>query len=98
VSSLADDLIPFAVEGDKTIYKTGPVYHISAKQGMVLADHTHDDAETIWFLEGEAELQVSEEIERIKAPCQFSIDSNIYHKLTALTDITFIEQRHNKKV
>ncbi len=97
MSSLADDLKPFAVEGDKVIYKTGSVYHIAAKQGTVLADHVHGEAETIWFISGEAELQVGDDVEQIKAPCEFSIDSNVYHKLTALTDIDFVEQRHPPK-
>lgn len=97
MAALADDLEPFAVEDEKVIYKTGPVYHIVAKRGNVLADHTHDEAETIWFLEGAAELQVGEDTEVIKAPCEFFIDSNVYHKLTALTDIAFIEQRHEQR-
>lgn len=84
----------FAADG-KVIYKTGSVYNISAQQGTILSDHSHDEAETIWLIYGEAEIQIGEVIERAKAPCEFYVGPKVYHKFTAITDINFVEERHS---
>jgi quercetin dioxygenase-like cupin family protein len=74
-------------------FKAGRLFYYTTNPGAVRADHTHPEAETLWVIKGKAELQVGEEREVIEAPCMVEIPGNIYHKLTAITQTNFIEQR-----
>lgn len=89
------NLEPFDVNESRTVYDAGPVFYITAPKDAVLADHTHDEAETLTIVSGTAEIQIGEKVEVAKAPCVVKIPSGIYHKFTAKTKVDFIEQRQD---
>lgn len=75
------------------IYDCGKSGFISRKKGTVSADHKHNDLETIYLVKGRVELTIDKEVQIVKAPVMFRIDSNVYHKLVALTDIELVIER-----
>jgi quercetin dioxygenase-like cupin family protein len=89
-----EPLTPIKQNNSRTTYKCGPVFYITAKAGGVLADHTHDEAETLWILEGKGKIQVGEDTQEFEAPCTLKIPPGVYHKFMPGTDVNFIEQIH----
>jgi quercetin dioxygenase-like cupin family protein len=87
-------LDPFVEDESKKSYKCGPVYFYEAKAGSVLADHSHEMAETLWIIEGSGEITIDEETEIFEAPCVIKIKASVYHKFMPKTDVKFIEHRH----
>lgn len=75
------------------IYDCGNSSFITRKNGTISADHKHEDPEIVYLIKGEVELTIGDETRIIKAPVMFKTDSNIYHKLVALTDIELIIDR-----
>lgn len=63
------------------------------KKGSISADHTHEDSETIYLVNGKIELTIGEETQIVKTPIKFSYAGNVYHKLVALTDIELVIDR-----
>ena len=83
--------IPIYAQDDRgIIYRCEPVNYIVRKKGTISANHTHKEAETLYLLEGEVEVTIDKEIQKVKAPKMFYIPSNVYHKVVALTDIRLI--------
>jgi len=76
-----------------TIYDCGKSNFISRKKGTISANHAHKDAEIIYLVKGEIELTIGAETQIANAPIMFEIDSNIYHKLIALSDIELVIDR-----
>ena len=72
------------------IYRCSPVNYIVRSKGTISADHTHEEAETIYLIEGKVKLTIGKETKSIGAPKKFLIPANEYHKLIALTDIKLI--------
>ena len=72
------------------IYRCDPVNYIVRKKGTISANHRHEEAETLYLIEGSVELTIGAETKNIKAPKKFFISSNEYHRLVALTDIKLI--------
>lgn len=72
------------------IYRCEPVNYIVRKKGTVSADHTHDEAETLYLIEGEIELTIGEEMTKVEAPKMCYVPANVYHKVVASTDIKLI--------
>ena len=75
------------------IYDCGNSSFITRKKGTVGADHIHNDPEIIYLVKGEIELTINNETKIVKAPIMFKINSNVYHKVVALTDIDFVIDR-----
>jgi len=75
------------------IYDCGNSSFITRKKGTIGANHTHEDPEIIYLVKGEIELTIGDETKIVKAPIMFKINSNIYHKVVALTDIDFVIDR-----
>jgi len=75
------------------IYFCNKVNFITRKKGSVCANHTHESPEILYLTRGEIELTVGNKIATIKAPTKISIQPNVYHKLLALSDIEFIEDK-----
>ena len=75
------------------IYDCGNSSFITRKKGTIGANHTHEDPEIIYLVKGEIELTIGDETKIVKAPIMFKINSNVYHKVVALTDIDFIIDR-----
>ncbi len=72
------------------IYRCDPVNYIVRKRGSISADHTHEEVETLYLIEGKGKLTIGGETEEIKAPIKVLIPANEYHKLVAITDIKLI--------
>ena len=85
-----DDVKVLKEDERGTIYRCTPVNYIVRKKGTVSANHTHEEAETLYLLEGKVELTISKETKNVKAPIEIFIPSNEFHKLMALTDIKLI--------
>lgn len=79
-----------------TIYNCGKSRFISRKKGTISASHKHESQEIIYLVKGEAELTIEDETQLVKAPIMFKIDSNVYHKLVALTDIELVIDRDDE--
>lgn len=75
------------------IYDCGNSSFITRKKGTIGANHTHEDQEIIYLVKGEIELTIGDETKIVKAPIMFKINSNVYHKVVALTDIDFVIDR-----
>ncbi len=88
-----EDITIIKTDARGVIYDCGKSSFIARKKGSVSADHTHEDAETIYLVKGEIELTIGEETQIVKAPVKFSYAGNIYHKLIALTDIELVINR-----
>lgn len=85
------DQIERLKEDDRgTIFKCGSVNYIVRKKATVSADHAHKEAETLYLIEGKAELTIGKDTKNVEAPIKVFIPSNEYHKLIALSDIKFI--------
>ena len=76
------------------IYACGQSSFIIRKKGSTSANHTHEDPETTYLVEGRIELTIGNETQIIEAPTLFKIDPNEYHKVVALTDIKLITDRN----
>ena len=86
--------LPIVKEDERgIIYDCGKVGYIFRKQGTVSANHVHEDAETLYLVEGRVELTIGDKTQVAEAPIKIEIPSNIYHKLVALTDIRIVEER-----
>ena len=74
-----------------TAYDCDVAYYINLKKGEVVSDHIHDSSETLFLMQGEAEMTIGDKMEKIKAPSRLTIPSNKYHKFKALTDLIGLE-------
>jgi len=79
------------------IYDCGKSSFISRKKGSIGANHKHEDSETVYLVKGKVELTIGDETQIVKAPIMFKTDSNVYHKLVALTDIELVIDRRGEK-
>jgi mannose-6-phosphate isomerase-like protein (cupin superfamily) len=89
-----EPLDPLKENEARATYKCGPVYFIKARAGGVLADHTHDEAETLWIIDGKGSVLVGEKTTEFKGPCIIKIPGGVYHKFMPETDVNFVEQIH----
>lgn len=78
------------------IYDCGKSSFISRKKGTISANHTHEDPEIVYLVKGKIELTIGEEVKIVEAPVMFKTDSNVYHKLIALTDIELVIDREGE--
>jgi quercetin dioxygenase-like cupin family protein len=74
-------------------YDCDNVYFFDGKKGSIASDHKHNYPDIVFLLKGEVELIVGTETHRIKAPKKITIPPNVYHKFTALTNVTAIETK-----
>jgi len=83
--------IPIIKHDDRgLIYRCEPVNYIVRKKGTTSADHTHNEAERLYLVEGKVRLTIGNETKNIEAPIKVFIPQKEYHKLLALTDIKLI--------
>lgn len=69
------------------VYRCDPVNYTARKKGTISADHTHEEKETIYLVEGKVELTIGKGIQNVESPAKFLILKNEYHKLIVQTDI-----------
>jgi quercetin dioxygenase-like cupin family protein len=93
----SEPLKPIKQNESRATYECGPVFYITAKAGGILADHTHDEAETLWIVSGKGKILVGDETTEFEAPCILKIPGSIYHKFMPITDVNFIEQIHSAR-
>ena len=83
--------IPILKQDDRgIIYRCEPINYIVRKKGTISANHTHEEAETLYLIEGKVELTIGKETKIVEAPKKFSVKPNEYHKVVALTNIKLI--------
>lgn len=85
-----DDIKVLKQDERGTIYNCKPVNYIIRKKSTVSADHTHEEAETLYIVEGKVELTIGKDTKNVQALVKVFIPPNEYHKLIALTDIKLI--------
>ena len=78
-------------------YDCDKVFYVKLKKGATLSDHSHKYSETVFLMEGEAEMTIGGETQIIKAPTKIVIPLNTYHKFTALTDLIGLELKDNQR-
>lgn len=76
-----------------TIWNCWASSFITRKQWTISADHTHNDPEIDYLVVGEIELTLGNETQIVKAPIAIHVESNVYHKIVALTDIEMVFDR-----
>ena len=64
------------------------VYYRS--KGTVTGDNAENVEELIYFITGSAELTLEDKTWIIEAPARVEFPANTYHKIRALTDISFV--------
>lgn len=72
------------------IYDCERMNFLFRKKGTISSDHSHPEGEDIFLVEGEIELTVGDETERVKAPVKIELPPSVYHKIIALTDIKIL--------
>jgi quercetin dioxygenase-like cupin family protein len=88
---MVEELKIIEQSNEVTAYDCGKVYYVRLKKGGILSDHNHSHQETVFLMEGEAEVILGDKIITAKAPVKLVIPPNIHHKFTAITDIIGLE-------
>lgn len=57
---------------------------------VVIGDNSENVEELIYFITGSAEITLKEKTWSIQAPAKVKFPAKTYHKIKALTDISFI--------
>ena len=78
-----------------TAYDCGTVLYIRLVKGTTVSDHTHKHKETVFLMEGEAEVLIGSDKINVIAPAKITIPKNTYHKFTAMTDCVGLEIKNN---
>lgn len=80
-------------DGRGEILDCGEVRAVLRKKGSLSADHSHEDAEVLYLLEGRAEITIGGRRGEVAGPSMIEIEENVYHKIIALTDVIFLYKR-----
>ena len=59
-------------------------------KGSVAGDNSVNPYELIYFITGSAKITLENKTWDIKAPCKIEFPAKTYHKIEAITDISFI--------
>ena len=78
------------------IYNCSKSNFILRKKRSISANHKHEDSEIVYLVKGKVELTIGDETKIVNAPVIFKSNSNVYHKLVALTDIELAIDRDRK--
>ena len=71
----------YQAEGFKILYRY---------KGKVAGDNSENVEELIYFITGSAEITLKDKTWIIESPAKVEFPANTYHKIKALTDISFI--------
>ena len=86
--------IPIVKSDDRgVIYDCGEYHLVVRKKGTLSANHSHEDQERIYFIQGEAGILSKDETRTVKAPVMIDINANEYHRIFAVSDVIFIYKR-----
>ncbi|MBU0471270.1 MAG: hypothetical protein KKF89_03465 [Nanoarchaeota archaeon] len=75
------------------IYDADKFMIIFRNKQSVSADHVHEKPETLFLIQGEIEVTVGDETKVFNKPAKIDINPNTYHKIIALTDAIFLEEK-----
>ena len=73
-----------------TIFNCEKINYLTRKKHTISSDHTHAEGEEVFLVEGKIELTVGDQTKEVEAPIKIEIPPNVYHKITALTDIRIL--------
>lgn len=59
-------------------------------KGMIAGDNSENAEELIYFITGSAEITLRDQTWIIESPVKIEFPAKTYHKIKALTDISFI--------
>ncbi len=76
-----------------TIFDCDQLRVVMRKKGTISANHSHEDPEILYLIQGEAEFTIDAETEKIIAPVMIEIEENRFHKIVALSDIILLYKR-----
>ncbi len=71
----------FQADGFKLCYRN---------EGSVSGDNEENPEELIYFITGSAEITLKDKTWTIEAPAEVHFPAKTYHKIKALTDISFV--------
>ncbi len=71
----------FQAEGFKILYRN---------EGTIAGDNEENPEEVIYFITGSAEITLKDKTWTIEAPAKVEFPAKTYHKIKALTDISFV--------
>ncbi len=75
----------------KTFETSTPGFKILYRnKNSIAGDNAENPKELIYLITGIAEITVDNKIWKSKAPAEIKIPANTYHKIKALTNITFV--------
>lgn len=74
-----------------TVYETAEGHKIFYRQkGSVSGDNDTNNHEVIYFISGKAKITYRDISSTINAPTRIVFEENTYHKIEAITDISFV--------
>jgi len=71
-------------------YQAGGFKILYRYKGMIAGDNSKNVKELIYFISGSAEITLKDKIWVIESPTKIEFPAKTYHKIKALTDISFI--------
>lgn len=71
----------YQAEGFKILYRY---------KSKIAGDNSENVKEIIYFITGSAEITLGNKTWTVKSPARIGFPANTYHKIKALTDISFI--------
>ncbi len=72
------------------VYEGGDLKVFYREKGSISGDNDVNLHEKIYLINGEAKLTLENNTEKIIAPAEVEIPEKTYHKIVAITDITFV--------
>lgn len=76
-----------------TIYDCEKLNVVIRKKGSISANHSHEEKEIMYLIQGKIELTLGNETKIIEAPTKITTESNEYNKILALTDMILLYER-----
>jgi len=71
-------------------YQTDSFKILYRYKNMIAGNNNINPEETIYFITGSAEITLKNKTRTIHAPAQIHFPAQTYHKIKALTDVSFI--------
>lgn len=72
------------------VYQTSDFKIVYRYKDTISGDNSENVEEKIYLIQGSAEVTLEDSTKIIKAPAKIEFPANTYHKIKALTDISFI--------
>lgn len=76
-------------------YQADKLKILYRREGSISGDNSENVEEHLYFIEGSAKITLVEDEWTIRAPVKVHFPANTYHKIEALTDISFVLLENN---